>query len=194
MAKLATFFRRIFNSITSDDDYSPSESRKNIVVMPPLTPTFIHQTTTNTSQSCSASPQPSSRLMMKQTTIQVDSDHYNAPLNSLSSNIRKPTNRRLSAPLIIHASTLHRKHRSAIVDESIEKALISPLQRPSLSSTTGTSVHHNNSAYSLGTSDAASANASPRHDARSASFNLSSSNSINLPSSLNNISPASGRC
>jgi len=131
--------------------------------------------------------------MIKQTTIQIDSNNGNSHLNFLSSNIPKPTNRRLSAPLITHASTFHRQHRSAIVHESTEEALISPLHRLSLS-TAGTSVSHNNSVNSLGTSATCSTNASPRIDAHSSSFNLSSSNSINLPSSLNNISPASGRC
>jgi hypothetical protein len=200
MAKLASFFRRIFTSVTSDDDFPSSQSRRSIVIIPPLTPPSIStskitsQIPTNTSRSCSASPQPSSRTIIKQTTIQIDGNNGNSHLNFLSSNIPKPTNRRLSAPLIIHASTFHRQHRSAIVHESTEEALISPLQRLSLSSTAGISVCHNNSVNSLGTSATCSTNASPRIDARSSSFNLSSSNSINLPSSLNNISPASGRC
>jgi len=199
MAKLASFFRRIFTSVTSDDDYPSSQSRRSIVIIPPLTPPLISTTKTafqiptNTSRSCSTSPRPSSRTMIKQTTIQIDSNTGNSHMKFLSSNIPKTSNRRLSAPLIIHASTFHRQHRSAIVHESTEKALISPLQRLSLSSTAGTTVCHNNSVHSLGTSATCSANASPRTDAHSSSFNSSPSNSINLPSSLNNISPASGR-
>lgn len=197
MAKLTSFFRRIFTSITSDEEYPTSESRKSIVVIPPLTPPSIispKKLPPNTIRSCSASPRPANRSMIKQTTIQIDSNHGNSHLNFLSSNLPKSTNRRLSAPLIIHTSIYHRQHRSAIVDETTEEALISPLQRLSLSSTTGTSVYHNNSVHSLGTSATGSANASPRNDVHSLSLNLSPSNSINLPSSLNNISPASGMC
>jgi len=191
MAKLASFFRRIFTSITSDDNCSSSDSRRSIVVIPPVTSPIV--LTTNNSRSCSASPRPSSHTMIKQTSIQHDINHGDSHVNCLPSNIRKPANRRLSAPLIIHGS-IHRQHRSAIVHESTEEALISPLQRFSLSSTTGTSVYHNNSINSLGTSAGGSANASPRNDAHSLSFNLSPSNSFNLPSSLNNISSVSGRC
>ncbi len=205
MAKLTSFFRRIFTPITSDDDYpSSSDSRQTIVIVPPLTPPSvsttkpISQLTVNTTRSCSASPRPIIRTMTKQTTIQVDSNHGNLQLNSVSSNIHKSTNRRLSAPLIIHASTTHhhhfRQHRTAVVDESIEEGLISPLQRLSLSSTTGTYIYNNSSVNSLGPSTVGSANASPRNDVHSSSVNLSPSNSINLPSSLNNISHASGRC
>jgi len=196
MAKLTSFFRRIYNAIVSDDEYPSTESRKSIVIIPPLTPPPIPTTKpvfpilNNTSRSCSASPRPTNRGMIKQTTIEVDNQDGNRRLNLM----HKSTNRRLSAPLIIHSSTHHyRQHRSAIVDECFEEALISPLQRLSLSSTTGTSVYQNNSVNSLGTSAAGSANASPRNDVHSPSFNLSPSNSINLPSSSNNISPASGR-
>ena len=202
MAKLTSFFRRIFNSIVSDDECPSTESRKSIVVIPPLTPPSIPTAKpispiiNNTSRSCSTSPRPTNRaLMTKRTTIQVDNQNGNAHMNLLLSNMHKPTNRRLSAPLIIHASTTHhyRQHRSVAVDESSEEALISPLQRLSLSSPTGTSPYQNNNVNSLGTSAAGSANASPRHDVNSSSFNLSPSNSFNLPSSLNNISPTSGR-
>lgn len=200
MARLTSFFRRIFNSIVSDDECPSTESRKSIVIIPPLTPPPIRTAKpispiiNNTSRSCSTSPRPTNRGMIKQTTIQADDEDDNTHLNLVRSNIHKSTNRRLSAPLIIHASTHHyRQHRSAVVDESGEEALISPLQRFSLSSTTGTSVYQNNSVNSLGTSAAGSANASPRNDVHSSSLNLSPSNSINLPSSLNNISPASGR-
>jgi hypothetical protein len=198
MAKFAIFFRRLFTSFNSDDDEISSSSipdtRRSVIITPSvLTPLPISKTTTpNTSHSCSASPRPAHRTITKQTTIQIDSyNNGNPNSNLLLSNTYK-YNRRLSAPLIIHASTHHRKQRSAIVDESTEEALISPLQRLSLSSTTGNSVHHNNSVNSLGTS-IGSVNASPRIDPHSMSLNLSSSNSINLPSSLTNISPSSGR-
>lgn len=198
MAKLTSFLRRMFTSITSDDEYSTSEPRKSIVIIPPLTPPSIissNKLPPNTIRSCSASPRLITRSIIKQRTIQVDSrQHGNSHLNFLSSNTSKSTNRRLSAPLIIHASTHHRLHRSAVFDEAIEEALISPLQRLSISSPTANSIHHNNSVNSLGTSAGGSANASPRNDAHSLSLNLSLSNSINLPNSLNNISPASGMC
>jgi hypothetical protein len=134
-------------------------------------------------------------MMAKRTTIQVDNQNGSGHMNLILSNMHKPINRRLSAPMIVHASTHHyRQHRSVVVDESFEEAvLISPLQRLSLSSPTGTFPYQNNTVNSLGTSAAGSANASPRHDVNSSSFNLSPSNSFNLPSSLNNVSPTSGR-
>jgi hypothetical protein len=196
MAKLGSFFRRLFTSIISDDNCSsPSsvaEPRQSIMIIPPLTPQPVSTITIPrepiiTTRSCSASPRLASRVITKQTTIQIDSSDGNSIPHFLPSNTNKFINRRLSAPLIIHASTHHRQCRSAIVDESIEEALISPLQRLSLSSTAGTTVYHNNSVHSLGTSAGGSAGASSRNDVRS------SCNSINLPSSLNNISPASGR-
>jgi hypothetical protein len=188
MAKFGSFFRRLITSFTSDDDYSsstiPPESRRSVVIIP---------TVTTTSRSCSTSPRPTFRSITKQTTIQVDNiKNGNSNSNFLSSNTYKP-NRRLSAPLIMHASThQHRKQRSGIVNESIQEALVSPLQRLSLSSTTGNSLNYNNSVNSLGTS-VGSVNASPRNEPHSSSLNLSPSNSINLPNSLTNISTLSGR-
>ncbi|UJR20775.1 hypothetical protein I4U23_023889 [Adineta vaga] len=202
MAKLSSFFRRLFTSLTSDVDNSSSivsDGRKNIVIIPPPTPTYIPKRTSGhsnvrISRSCSPTPRPQYRAITKQTTIHIDHCHNeNSNVNLLPSNTTKAVNRRLSAPLIIHASTHYyqRKHRSAIVDENLEEALIFPLQRLSLSSTTGTSIHHNTSVHSLGTS-IGSPCPSPRHDIQSPSLNLSPSNSINLPSPLNNISSASG--
>ncbi len=191
MAKLVSFFRRLFPSIQSDEEICPSssDSRKSTVIIPPLTPpaVSIRKPTPSVSRSCTTTP----RTITKQTTIQVDSPNGHPHVYNLTSKLPKPSNRRLSAPLIIHASTL-RQHRSTVVDGSTEEALISPLQRLSLSSTTGTSIHHNHSVNSLGTSAAGSAGASPRNEL-SSSFNLSPSNSIHLPSSLNNISSVAGR-
>ncbi|CAF0984922.1 unnamed protein product [Rotaria sp. Silwood1] len=202
MAKLGSFIRRIFTSFTSDNDCSSSpipDSRKSIVVISSLTPssqssvpttTKLSQLTAHTSLSCSTSP----RAITKQTTMQIDSNkNGNSNSNFLSSNINKCINRRLSAPLTIHASAHHhRQYRSAIVDETIEQALISPLQRLSLSSTAGTSAYNNNnSVNSLGASGG-SVSGSPYNDAHSSSLNLSLSNSSFLPSSLNHISSTSG--
>ena len=201
MAKLSAFFRRLLISLTSEDDDASSlpipESRKSVVIILPSTPPAVPTETKFSippmiSQSCSASPRSSFRPMIKQVTIQNDSTDPIAQFNVASSKTNRFVNRRLSAPLIIHASTSQhsRPHASAIVDERTEDALMSPLQRLSL---TGTAVYQNNSITSLGQSAAGSANASPRYDTHSSSLNLSPSNSINLPSSLNNISPASGR-
>lgn len=180
MAKVTSFLRRIFTSILSEDDCpSTTDSRRSLVIMPPLTST----TNVTTTRSCSASP----RMLSKQTTIQLDSPRVRSQIHLIG----RSTNRRLSAPLIIHTSIHPRQHRSTIVDESTEETCLSPFQRLSLSSTTGTtSIHPNSSVHSLGTSTAGSASTSPRHDLNFSSLNLSPSNSINLP---NNLSPASGR-
>ncbi|CAF1298493.1 unnamed protein product [Adineta steineri] len=212
MAKLGSFFRRLFTSFNTDVDCPSATTtttssssitycQKNVIIIPPLTPPLISKPTISyvnlhPSRSCSTSPRPQYRVITKQKTLHIDrNNNGNSKSNFLSSNTTKSTNRRLSAPLIIHASThLHQKHRSAIVDQNMEEALIFPLQRLSLTSTTGTSVHHhhhNNSVNSLGTS-AGSPCPSPRFDVHSSSLNLSPSNSINMPSSFNNISPASG--
>lgn len=207
MAKLGSFFRRLFTSLTSDNECSSStipDSRKSIIIIGPFTPpppklsqtdtapaaTQTFQLTANTTQSCSVTP----RVIVKQRTIQIDgSGNENLKPNFLSSTTNKCCNRRLSAPLIIHASThQYRPHRSAVVDETVEQALISPLQRLSLTSNTGNSVCHKNSITSLGTSPG-SVSGSPNHDAHSSSLNLSSSNSNFLLNSLNHISPTSGR-
>ena len=201
MAKLSAFFRRLLISLTSEDDDASSlpipESRKGVVIILPSTPPAAPTETKFSippmvSQSCSASPRSSFRPMMKQMTIQNDSTDPIAHFHAASSKTNRFVNRRLSAPLIIHASTSHhaRPHASAVVDARTENALMSPLQRLSLS---GTTAYHNNSITSLGHSAAGLATASPRFETHSSSLNLSPSNSINLPSSLNNISPASGR-
>lgn len=179
MAKVTSFLRRIFTSILPEDDCPSTDSRRSLVIMPPLTST----THIPTARSCSASP----RTITKQATIQLDNYRVRSQMNLIG----KSTNRRLSAPLIIHASIHPRQHRSTIVDESTEETTLSPFQRLSLSSTTGTaSIHPNSSVQSLTTSTAGSASTSPRHDLNFSSLNLSPSNSINLP---NNLSPASGR-
>lgn len=197
MAKFGSFFRRLFTSLISEDhDSDPfpaSHPRKSIVIISPSTPPLpasVARTTLPpvTSRSCSASPRLPYRTMTKQTTLGADSDprvdHVNKPVLPKTHNV---INRRLSAPLIIHTGPHHpRQCSTTIVDECDEDALISPLQRLSLSSATGSSpAYHSYTINSLGTSAADS----PRAD-----LYLSSSNSINLPSSLNTISPASGRC
>ncbi|CAF4120661.1 unnamed protein product [Rotaria socialis] len=215
MAKLGSFFRRLLISIASDNDCSSSSSsssvpvsQNNVVAVQPLTKrsstksdtititTTKSQLTTNISQSCSTSP----HAMIKQTTAQADSNRNESPnLNLLSSNTNKCFNRRLSAPLITHASIHHsRLYHSGVVDETIEQALVSSLQRLSLSSTTGTTTaynnNHHNSINSLDASGGGSVNGSPHNDAHSSSLNLSLSNSIFSPSSLNHISSTSGGC
>lgn len=217
MAKLGSLFRRFFTSLTSDNDCSSSPlsspsapvARKSIVLIQTptessssksatlsITTTKTVATTcqldTKTSQSCSTSP----RTMTRQPIIYTDS-HSSESQNSnfLSSYTNKNVNRRLSAPLIVHASTQHqRSHRSALLDQTVEEALISPLQRLSLSSSTGTSAcNKNNSVNSLGASGG-SISGSLHNDVHSSSLNLSLSNSALSPSSLNHISPTSGRC
>jgi hypothetical protein len=199
MAKLGSFFRRIFTQNSSDGHSSSSvlttEPKKTVLIIPPSSPSKLPIT----SRSCTVSPRPSSRMVIKQTTIHHDNNiNETSNTNFLSSNTYRINDRRLSAPLIIHSSTYHGQYRSTTVNESIEEALISSLHRLSLSSPTATTAHPSNSINSLGTNSIGSACASPRPDVRSASLNLSPSNSLILPSSLsnnlvNNISPASGR-
>lgn len=199
MAKFGSFFRRLFTSLVSEENDSPifpsTQSRKSIVIISPSTPPlFPNKCSTHGSRSCSTSPRVAYRTVTKQATLQMESHRY-------PSTKPKSSNRRLSAPLIIHTSIHHSPRSSggpvaaSALDESDEDALISPLQRLSLSSTTGsTSTHPTYSINSRGTSAAGSANASPRTDMHLPLMNLSPSNSIHLPSSsLNTISTASGR-
>lgn len=207
MAKFGSFFRRLFTSLVADENdtpiYSTSQSRKSIVIISPSTPPALTRKypphrLTNASRSCSTSPRFAYRTVTKQATIHMEPHHspYQYPVTK-----GKVSNRRLSAPLIIHSSVHHPRPccPSAVpedpVDENDEDALISPLQRLSLSSTNGSSsTHPNYSISSRGTSATGSANASPRNDYHFSSVNLSPSNSIHLPSSsLNTISSASGR-
>ena len=197
MAKFGSFFRRLFTSLVSEDQdsdpFPSAQSRKSIVIISPSTPPLPGRPALHpvTSRSCSASPRLPSHPMTKQKTLGADSEPGAEHVRPVLPKTHKVINRRLSAPLIIHTGTYHSRQRSsAIVDECDEDALISPLQRLSLSSTTGSSpAYQNYMSNSLGTSAADSSSASPRND-----LYLSSSNSINLPSSLNTISPASGRC
>ena len=188
MAKFGSFFRRLFTSLVSDEPDAPlsppHQSRKSIVIISPSTPPATSRKSPTTrllhssSRSCSTSPRFAYRTVRKQSTMPLEPAHspYSYP-----SNKTKVSNRRLSAPLIIHSSIhLPALRPSAVVDENDEDALISPLQRLSLSSTNG--------------SAAGSANASPRNDVHHSSRNLSPSNSIHVTSSaLNTVSSVSGR-
>ena len=202
MAKLGSFFRRLFSPNSSDLQNSspslPHEPRQSLLSCSPpkvLAPAGNEMLT----RSCCTSPRLPTQTILKQTTINIDSTEESASSNFLSSNTSKINDRRLSAPLIVHTSNhTHSQYHSTPVNETTEEALISSLQRFSLSSTTGPTAVQGN--QSLGPSRSGSISTSPRADVRSASFNLSpsNSNSLILPSSLsnnllNNISSASGR-
>ncbi|CAF0897379.1 unnamed protein product [Rotaria sp. Silwood1] len=202
MAKWGSFFRRLFTSTSSDNQYSSSsssslksESRKSILVMSPLSPSKSTKSplTTKTNQSYSASPRSSPRTMIKQITLNPDNRNKTLHSNFLSSDVDKTNMRRLSAPLIIHTSTHHHpQYSSTIVNESTEEALLSSLQRLSVSSSTTTTACPNNSFHSLGINNEGSTSPLSRPDVRSASLNLSLSPSSLSNNLVNNILSTSG--
>jgi len=200
MAKLGSFFRRLFSPNPSDDHKLSSaltpESRKSVLIIPPSSPSSlpISKLTTMTTRSCTTSP----RVVPKQTILNVENTNETSKSNYLSSDIIKVNIRRLSAPLIIHTSSHHHpQYPSTIVNESTEKALLSSLHRSSLSSSTTTTAHPNHSIHSLITSspggDGSSGSSLSRPNVRSASFNLSTSPSSLSNNLVNNISSTSGR-
>ncbi|CAF0928221.1 unnamed protein product [Rotaria sordida] len=194
MSKLGSFFRRIFSS-TSSDNQCPSPSLKSefedVPVNAPLSSSKSTKSnlTTKTTQSCSTSP----RTVIKQQTINTDNRNESSNSNFLSSHVDKINMRRLSAPLIIHTSTRHHpQYSSTIVNESTEQALLSSLQRLSVSSSTTTTAGPNSSIHSLGINDGGSTSPLTRPDVRSVSFNLSLSPSSLSNNLVNNILPTSG--
>jgi hypothetical protein len=199
MAKLGSFFRRLFSPKSSDDQQPSSstltlETRKNMLIIPPLSPPKLVTTRLPlmTTKSCSASP----RLGVKQTSMHNNQINEISNSNFLSSDVLKANIRRLSAPLITHTPANHHpQYSSAIVNESTEEALLSSLHRLSLSSSPKLPAHPNNSIHSLGTSAGGDGSGSPllRSDVRSASFNLSSSPSTLSNNVINNIFSTSGR-
>ena len=204
MAKLGSFFRRLFTPIISDESNpsslsSTSESqKKDVVITPPPPPSIpsipsIAKPTTINIQPCSTSP----RAVTKQTTLNADSINETSKSNYLSSDINKTNLRRLSAPLLIQTSAHpHSQYPSTIVNEITEEALLSSLHRASFSSSnTTTNAHPNNSVHSLAANSGGGSSACllSRPEIRSASFNLSTSPSTISNNLINNISSASGR-
>ena len=205
MAKLGSFFRRLFSPNPSDHaGLSPvviSEPRKSLLIFPPTSPSKSSRSRLSeaASRSYLVSPGPSVPTTMKQTTCNLDNTNDTSTSNFLSSQTNKINDRRLSAPLITHTTTHHHPHyRSTTIDESTEGVLISSLQRVSSSTAVTSQPHH--SVHSLGASRDESGCPSPRPDTRSASFNLSPSvsNVLILPNSsstnpLTAVSPTTGR-
>ena len=216
MAKLGSFFRRLFSpsadmtsptsSLTVESSpislVFPSSSASKVMICKPIE--IISQSSNVSSRSTPTHP------MIKQITVNINGNGESSSTNFLSSHTNKTNDRRLSAPMIIHTSiTSHQQFHSTVVNESTEEALISSLQRFSLSTPTTTTTPTSTiitpttiqSPHSLGPSRSGSISTSlPRPDVRSASFHLSpsSSNSLILPTSLsntllNNISSVSGR-
>lgn len=203
MAKLGSFFRRLFTAIASDEPTpsslsSSSESRKTGVLITP--PSSTSQTTIINTRSCTSSP----RAVAKITTLIANSRDEISKSNYLSSDIHKPNIRRLSAPLLIQTSAYpHSQYPSTIVNEITEEALLSSLQRASFSSpiptTTATTTYPNHSVHSLsansggggGSGGGSSGCLLSRPENRSASFNLSTSPSSISNNLINNISSAS---
>ncbi len=193
MAKLGSFLRRLFTTNSSGDHRrsSPSvisEPKKNILVMPPLSPSKL------TTRSCTVSPQPLPHTVIKQTPVHVDNMNVTSNSNFLSSDIHKINNRRLSAPHIVHTSTHYQsQYPSTIVNEDTEDALLSSLHRASFSSSPATTTHPHSSIHSLGSNVGTSTSLLSRPEVRSVSFNLTSSPSSLSNNLINNISSASGR-
>ena len=207
MAKLGSFFRRLFTPNPSDHTgLSPvviSEPRKSLLIFPPTSPSKFGRSRPNEtgSRSCHVSPGPPAQTKVKQTTCNRDNTSDTSTSNFLSSHTNKSNDRRLSAPLITHPTTTHHHphYRSTTIDETTEVVLISSLHRVSSSTAVTSQTHH--SAHSLGTSRDETGCVSPRPDTRSASFNLSPSvsNVLILPNSLSTnpltaVSPTTGRC
>lgn len=208
MAKLGSFFRRLFSPNPSDNP-NPSlslsltpETRPNVLIIPPppqpppspSPPTIVSTSklASMITRSCTTSP----RMVTKQTTLNADSGNETIKSNYLSSDINKGNLRRLSAPLIIHTSSQHplSQYPSTIVNESTEEALLSSLHRTSLSSPTAASAHLNHNIHILATiGSGSSGSLLSRPDNRSASFNLSTSPSSLSNNLVNNISSTSGR-
>ncbi|CAF3479577.1 unnamed protein product [Adineta steineri] len=202
MAKLGSFFRRLFTPNTVDDvNLSSSssalttESHKNVFIMPPLSSSNLttSKITSLTTRSCTVSPRSSPQPVLKQTTINADQINSTPNSNFLSSDIIKSNVRRLSAPLIQTSTNYYPQYSSTIVNENTTAALVSSLQRLSFSSSPATIENHNSSLLSLG-SNGGGTPASPlsRPEVRSASFNLTPSSSSVSNNLGNNISSASG--
>ncbi|CAF3150865.1 unnamed protein product [Rotaria socialis] len=214
MAKLGSFFRRLFTSNSSDNQHSSSssspsssssssssslkpETRKSVLIVAPLPSpkSTTYKSKSTTSQSCSASPQSRSHSMIKQITMNADNKKETYNSNFLSSDIHKTAVRRVSTPVTIHTSAHHNsKYSSITVSEGTEEALLASLQRLSTSSstTTTTNGNPNNSIHSLSINCNGPTSLLSCLDIRSASVNLSVSPSLLSNSLVNNISSASG--
>lgn len=202
MAKLGSFFRRLFSPDDSDPPSSSSsppvpESRKSGTSIIPPASSSTTEMKTKDARSCATPP----RVVVKQTTLNVDRMNEIPKSNYLSSDINKANIRRLSAPLLIQTiAHPHSQYPSTIFNESTEEALLSSLQRSAFSSaaTTPVATHPDHSIHSLAASSgeggvgSSSASLLSRPDIRSASFNLPALPSSISNSQVNNI-PLAGR-
>ena len=198
MAKLGSFFRRLFTPLISDESEPSSETsigeiKKTGMKITPPPPSTPQLATINT-RSCTTTTTT--------TPSNADSKRETSKSNYLSSDINRPNIRRLSAPLLIQTSGHpHPQYPSTIVNEVTEEALLSSLQRASFSSSipttttcTNHSVHSLTATNSTGGGGDSSGCFLSRPEVRSASFNLpTSSSSISNNNIVNNISSASGR-
>lgn len=204
MAKLGSFFRRLFSPLFLDDpDLSTSDSCKSDVpIISSASPSVSSTAEFNPIdiRSSTATPTPN---ITKQRISHSDQMDDTLKSNYLSSDSHRSNIRRLSAPLLIqtspHPHHPHPQCPSTIVNQSTEQALITPLQRSSFSSTPNTvKIHSNSSAHSLTATNSGGAGSSAsllsRPENRSASFNVPTlSSSINY-NPINNIASSSGRC
>ena len=196
MAKLGSFLRHLFPTLTSADDQTSSfsnvPSRKSIVIISPSTPPLSSDRLkpigmkSLTSKSCSSSPSQIHRATSKQ----IDDHERIANGNQFLSDAHKLLDRRVSAPLIHHISNYFaRQCPSEGLTPTDEEALMSALPRKSTYSNTGRTL---DTRSSLG-SATGSIGASSHEDEHSRSTNSSQTNHSNLPSSFNTISSVSGR-
>ena len=203
MAKLGSFFRRLFAPLYLDHELSTSDSCKSdvpILSSPSSSKCSTAESSTIDNRPLTAVTIPSSPLANIQPKIS-NPDRMDETLKSnyLSFDLHKSNIRRLSAPLLIQTSPHpHPQYPSTIVNKSTEDALLSSLQRTSFSSTSYTTKNHpNNSAHSLATShsggDSSSASLLSRPEIRSASFNAPTSSNLNNYNQVNNILTSSGR-
>ena len=204
MAKLITFFRRLFSTISSDDHSSSlssltSEARKNALILSPLSPSMSTKTSKLSIMPIQLSSQSSLHTMMtKQTTINTNNINETSNSNFLSSDILKNNIHHLIASPILHKLTYHQsQHSATIVNECTEEALFSVLQYSSLpSSTANNSSCSNNIVPRLDINDDINNNSAillSCPDARSASLNVPITLTSFNNNLINNISSTSGR-
>ena len=207
MAKLGSFFRRLFSPLFHDDpDRSTSDSCKSDVpIISSGSPSISSTTEFNpidTRSSTKSPPPPPPPAVIKQRISHSDRMDDTLKSNYLSSDSHRSNIRRLSAPLLIqtfpHPHHPHSQYPSTIVNQSTEEALLSSLQRSSFSSAPNTvKIHPNSSAHSLTATNSGGAGSSAsllsRPEIRSASFNSPASSSPINCIQINNILSSSGR-
>lgn len=204
MAKLGSFFRRLFAPLYLDHEHSTSDSCKSdvpILSSPSSSKCSTAESSTIDTRPLTSTSIPSSPLAIIQHKKTSSPDRMDeiSKSNYLSSDPPRSNIRRLSAPLLIQTSLHpHLQYPSTIVNESTEEALLSSLHRASFSSTSNTTkTCSNSSAQSLATrnsgGDSSSLSLLSRPEIRSASFNAPTSSISITCSQVNKTLSSSGR-